>query len=328
MFTADSRTEKFLDTMGVKWKYTNDMTLKKLEHKWCMKNLGRSHAKIQGAIQEYGALMDKGSAAPAPILWRSSETNRHEVLDGIQRLLAEELRKPVNFSAYVVSTDSVSMVRKIRVFANYRLQGGYQESSEWTLQRAVNLLVDDGSMSVEEVADMGGWTLSAVRDKKIVMDTGNAIRGVGGPEKMADTLLRVISKQVSRSDFSDAPGPIASFTDDIRKMRLSAAEAEPYIDDFFAVNRQKGKVYSQFAKNLADFRSNEGVASRLADPSRRRHQSMSVDGKVMKAFKSALTMTENALESNEQIHGLEEYFQVLGKIKKALHGIERLGRRL
>ena len=131
-----------------------------------------------GAVREYGTLMDRNSATPAPLVWKSNGVYR--VLDGLQRLLAAESRKMTSFSAYIVDTDSPAMVLKIRVFSNYRLQGGYQESSDWTLEQAVMLLVNDGSMTVEEIAELGDWTNSQVRDKKQVIDFRLAVRGVGG----------------------------------------------------------------------------------------------------------------------------------------------------
>ena len=161
MFTTDSRTEKFLDSIGVKWKYSNAISFSSLAPAWDTTNLGRSQVKIDGAVEEYGALMDRGSAAPAPILWEH-KSGTHEVLDGIQRLLAERARKPVTFSAYVVHSDSLQMVSKIRVFANYRLQGGYQESSEWTLERAITMLVDRGAMSLDRLVEGGGGHVGPV----------------------------------------------------------------------------------------------------------------------------------------------------------------------
>lgn len=53
MFTADSRTERFLDCIGVKWRYTNDMTFGRLAVDWEAKNIGRSQVKIDKAVAEF-----------------------------------------------------------------------------------------------------------------------------------------------------------------------------------------------------------------------------------------------------------------------------------
>lgn len=326
MFTTDSRTEKFLDWIGVKWHYTNEMSFDRLSPKWDTQNLGRSQVRVQAAVQEYGALMDRGSAAPAPILWLNNESEENEVLDGIQRLLAEEARKAVSFSAYVVETDSSVMVKKIRVFANYRLQGGFGESSEWTLEKAVVELVNSDSMSVEEVAEFGGWPPATVRDKKQSIDFGNLVRGVGGPDKLPDSLLRVVAQHSVREDFSSAPVPVAGFLNDIKRMRLSTAEADPYLETFFAVSRSKGSLFDQFNRKLNEFRDDDEVAGRLADPSRRRYQPMSSEGKLLKVLKSALTTATNVLDGGDIVSDMAEYFQVIGQIKKVLTQIERISK--
>ena len=48
MFTTDSRAEKFLDWLGVKWKYTNNLSFDLLEGGWDQENLGRSQIKVDG----------------------------------------------------------------------------------------------------------------------------------------------------------------------------------------------------------------------------------------------------------------------------------------
>lgn len=326
MFTTDSRTEKFLDWIGVKWHYTNEMSFDRLSPNWDSQNLGRSQVRVQAAVQEYGALMDRGSAAPAPILWFNDESDYNEVLDGIQRLLAEEARKSVSFSAYVVESDSPIMVKKIRVFANYRLQGGFGESSEWTLEKAIIELINSDSMSIEEVAEFGGWPPATVRDKKQSIDFGNLVRDVGGPDKLPDSMLRSVGKHSAREDFSSAPVPIAGFLNDVKRMRLSAAEAEPYLETFFSVSRSKGKLFDQFNRKLTEFRDDDEVAGRLADPSRRRYQPMSSEGKLLKVLKGALTTASNVLDSGDIVCDMAEYFQTVGKIKKVLSQIERISK--
>lgn len=326
MFTTDSRTEKFLDLVGAKWVYLNDISYSHLCPQWALQNLGRSQARVEKAVEEYRTLMDRGSAAPAPILWKN-ESGQLEVLDGSQRIAAAEARKPVMFSAYVVQTDSEPMARRIRVFANYRLQGGYQESAEWTLERAITLLVATSQMSIEECAEFGGWSISQVRDKAQVVDFRLAIQGVGGPERLPDSIVRLIAKQASKEDFSSAPTSIGRFTNAIQRMRLSAEEAEPYIDQFFSVARSRGKLFDQFEEKWSDFCEEDGVQARLADPSRSRYQPMTAEGRVLKSLRSALTTTQRVLDSGESIYDMAEYFQVVNQIRTALQQIERLSRR-
>ncbi len=115
MFTTDNRAEKWLDLLGARWRYSNDAKFNDMSPVWDEMNLGRSEVKIAKAIEEYGRKMDLGSAAPAPILWMGPDGL--EVLDGLQRCLAIELRKTMSFSASIVETAYTVMMQKIRICA-------------------------------------------------------------------------------------------------------------------------------------------------------------------------------------------------------------------
>lgn len=326
MFTTDSRTEKFLDVIGAKWQYVNDVSYSMLASNWAQENLGRSQARVEKAVEEYRTLMDRGSAAPAPIIWKNP-SGEYVVLDGAQRIAAAESRNPTIFSAYVVQTDSEAMAKRIRVFANYRLQGGYQESAEWTLERAITLLVATGQMSVEECADFGGWSISQVRDKAQVVDFRLSIQGVGGPERLPDSIVRLVAKHAAKEDFAAAPVAIAKFTNAVQRMRLSADEADPYIEQFFAVARSKPKLFEQFQDKWAAFSDEDGVQARLADPTRTRYQPMTAEGRVLKSLRASLTTTQRVLDAGESICDMAEYFHVVNQIRTALQQIDQLSRK-
>src|SRR6056300_750436 len=154
MFMKDSRTENFLTQMGVSFSYSNNISFGDLERDWQEKNMARPTPIREDAVIEYASLMESGSAAPAPILFQGKGVL--EVLDGVQRLSAASLSGSTRVSAYIVECDSIDVVTAIRVLANARLQGR-QEQPEWTRRRAVEVLVINRGMSVDEVARMGGW---------------------------------------------------------------------------------------------------------------------------------------------------------------------------
>ena len=320
MFRTDSREEQFLDVIGAKWHYTNEATFEELVKDWDTRNLGRPEAVDPEAVKEYGSLMDKGSAAPAPILWLNAEKLK-EILDGVQRLLAEYKRNPAKFSAYIVTSDSPSLARKIRVFANLRLQGGHQESSEWTLERAIEVLVIGGDMNLEEVAEMGGWSISTVRDKKKVIDYRQAVLGVGVTQRPSDALMRMTAKHAKLTDFAAAPREIGQFFHDLVRMRASAADAEPYVQEFFDVNRSK-KLFEQFSRKLKEFHSDEEVQLALSDPGRRCYRSMTPDGRLMKAVKGAITAAKGIRDNGETITCTAECLHELTVLRKI---VEKLG---
>ncbi len=211
----------------------------------------------------------------------------------------------------------------IRVFANYRLQGGYQESAEWTLARAIEMLVFTKQMSMEECASYGGWTTTQVRSKATALTYKAAIEGIGGPVELADTLLHVIARNAQLSDFTAAPAAVAKFLASTQQMKMSTEEAAPYVEKFFDVPRSKRNLYQQFDNKLAEFLKRDGIATRLADPTRTRYQSQSAEGRVLKSLRATLTVCTKARDSREPINEMAEYFQVVNQIKTTLQQIEK-----
>jgi hypothetical protein len=186
MFTTDSRTENFLTAMGIKYEYCNGLRLPDDFAKgWNTENIGRTVAVREDAVLEYAALMEAGSAAPAPILCKTEDGLR--VLDGVQRLSAAELQQTTRISAYVVSTDNEDSLASIRVLANARMQGR-AEPAEWTRRRAVEVLVVGRGMSAAEVAKMGGWKTADVKRIADAIELQSRICHIGGPE-LSDAML-------------------------------------------------------------------------------------------------------------------------------------------
>ena len=180
MFTTDSRTENFLTALGVQFKYVNGILLPKdFVPEWSSENIGRPVAVREDAVIEYAALMEQGSAAPAPILHRTERGQR--VLDGVQRLSAAELNGTTRISAYVVETDSGDMLSAIRVLANSRMQGR-AEPAEWTRRRAVEVLVVERGLSHAEVARMGGWKAFDIQRIADAIELQRRITSSGGPD--------------------------------------------------------------------------------------------------------------------------------------------------
>ena len=218
------------------------------------------------------------------------------------------------------------MVTKIRLFANHRLHGGHQPASEWTLERVIEMALDKGIMSLEEVAATGGWSVSTVRDKKLVMDFRHAVFSVGGPERMTDACLRVVAKHAKLRDFVDAPESMCGFFNDIRRMKMSADDSEPYIEEFFNINRSKGSVFSQFRTKLAEFHEDEDVTCRLADPARR-GGTMTAEGRLIKQLKALQTVASDILNKKEAVGGFDRFYHRITGIRKTIQQIERMNKK-
>ncbi len=322
MFTKDSRTENFLTSLGVTWKYTNSMAYAKLAPNWREANLGRPKAKVDDAVLCYAEQMEGGSAAPAPIIW----TEDCSPLDGVQRLSAGELRGYTTFSAYLVETDSEELAQAIRIIANQRLQGSYQESEAFTMQRAIDVLIAEVGWSVEQVAALGGWKPAKVAEKKLLSDWKFAIRKIGGPEKITDGCVKAIASQAKLHDFHAAHEPIADFLNDLVRAKFTNGDSEPYINDFFANVGRKKNLHDIYKDRLEGFREDDEVAARLANPKARRYSPTNGGNKISRSLKSALTAIENVRDSGERIVYVDEFMHTLRKIERVLKEIQEAGK--
>lgn len=309
MFTKDSRTEVFLTQMGVEFRYTNNVAFSELSTGWDAKNLARPTPKREDAILEYAALMESGSPAPAPILSASPEG--YHVLDGVQRLCAAQFGGATKISVYVVMSDSDDMLDSIRLLANLRLQGR-QEPPEWTKRRAVEILVVQRHMTPEEVSRLGGWTSADVLRLAQVMDFGFQIRCIGGPQ-LPDSIVEVVSRCVSKEDLSKYKKPFAEFLETIKEGKFSAADAEPFIREFFAPATKPS--HDLYKERLESILENPEVETRIKG---RRGYSMPVDVRLRRALKTVETVVGELTE--EPVY-VDEFFRLLHAIEKKLKSI-------
>lgn len=311
MFTKDSRTEVFLTTLGADFRYSNKVTFADMESGWDAKNLARPKVKREDSILEYAALMEGGSPAPAPIL---AEVNGQlSVLDGIQRLCAEQLTNSTTFSAYVVTTDSEDMLDNIRLLANIRLQGR-QEPAEWTRRNAVEFLVIQKGRSPEEVARLGGWSPSDITRLAKLMDFGFHIRCIGGPE-LTDTVCEAISRHASKEHLRRYQKPIAEFLNVLKDGRFSGEDAEPLLQEFFALTvKSSHEVYTE---RLGKILERPDVQARING---RRSYTIPADVKLRRALKAVQGIVD---ELTEEPLYVDEFFKMLKKIDSGLKKLSR-----
>lgn len=312
MFTKDNRTENFLTQIGVDFSYTNNLTFPDLLEGWEKINLARPVPIREDAVEEYATLMMGGSAAPAPIVCKTKMG--HDILDGVQRIAASQLSGATRFSAYVVKSDSVDVVSAIRVLANARLQGR-AEPSEWTRRNAVKVLVIDRGMSVEEVAQMGGWRPSDVAATARVLEWSKTIESIGGPE-LPDVMLITISKHVCEKDLAKSPRAIAKFLQLIKSARLSTSDAEPFIEDFFRPITKASKIHDIYQQRLDAISQSPEIDARIKG---RKSQGPTPDVNLRKSLKSAVTILQQIESSGDGIVYVDEFFKLVNEIEDLLH---------
>lgn len=322
--TTDTRQETFLTQVGADWTYTNKVSEAQLKPGW-ERNIARPRNKVEEAIINYGVLLESGSPAPAPIL-RETEAG-FEVLDGVQRISALILLGVTEFAAYVVTTDSDKLARTIRVIANHRLQG-HPEPAAWTKAHAVDMLCLEDGLSVEEVARLGGWKVPDIKKVKERRITSFAITSIGGPSTgnkgLSFGTVDAITEASHLDDFRKASKPIAEFCHALVKGRFINGEWQPLIDNFFKVNRKRGKLHEQFDHNLERFMQNPEVMTRLEGrtPSRRRGETQ-----VIAALKAARSIVEKAETSQVPIHNMDEAYNIVRQIRQGLERIHKYSKK-
>lgn len=316
MFTTDSRTENFLVAIGVKYEYINGVLLPgDFAPGWNTENIGRPVAVRDDAVLEYAALMEAGSAAPAPILCNTAEGFR--VLDGVQRLSAAELQQTTRVAAYVVHTDSEDSLALIRVLANARLQGR-AEPAEWTRRRAVEVLVVDRGLSPAEVAKMGGWKPADIKRLAEAIALQDRITHAGGPE-LPDAVLTELRPYIQgRTALEQAAEPVVGFLQTIKQSRISATDATPYIASFFSALPKSANPFRVYAARLEELHEDPEIKSRLTG---RQSTELPKDVVLLRNLKAAETVLESIVTHGERVPNVDEFFRILDRLTRQLKEI-------
>ena len=315
MFTTDNRTENFLTTLGVKFKYTNGLLLPKdFVAGWDTENIGRPVAIRDDAVIEYAALMESGSAAPAPILHHTAAGLR--VLDGVQRLSAAALQGTTRISGYVVTTDSENLLLTIRVLANARMQGR-AEPAEWTRRRAVEVLVVERGFSWQEVAKLGGWKTTDVKRIADAIELQRRITNAGGPE-LPDLLLVELRPFLQGSVLEQAAEPVTGFLNTLKQSKISVADAEPYILEFFDTLPKAGNPFKIYTKRLDKIHEDPEIKSRLTG---RQCVALPKDVVLLRELKSAETVLDAILSHGDRVPNVDEFFRIIDRLTRKLRTI-------
>ncbi len=312
MFTKDTRTETFLTQMGVDWQYTNQVTIPELVPGWREINLSRPEPIREDAVREYAALMASNSPAPAPILHKTPEG--YAILDGVQRIAAVARRDDSRLAAYLVTCDSANLLTAISLLANTRLQGR-AEPPEWTRRRAVEVLVIERHMTIGEVAAMGGWRKIDIQQLADTLGWLSAVKEIGGPE-LPDTVLEVLAEHVTKADLRAAPEPTAKFLSMLKTVRLSAEDAEPYVEEFFRPIAKAGKRHEVLRERFEQFKASPEMQIRLLG---RKGPGMAPDVNLRRVMKTVLGVLDDIQKSGAPLLFVDEFFQMAKDINQKLH---------
>lgn len=316
MFTTDSRTENFLTTIGVRYEYSNGLLLpSSFAPGWDSENIGRPVAIREDAVIEYAALMDSGSAAPAPILHQTQEGFR--VLDGVQRLSAAALNQITRISAYIVQTESEDLLAMIRVLANARMQGR-AEPAEWTRRRAVEVLVVQRGMSPAEVAQMGGWKQTEVKRIADAIELQAKLAHHGAPE-LSDAMLHELRPYIG-TNIEQAAAPVVGFLHTLKKTRISAPDATQFIESFFAPLPKAANPFKTLTERLEEIHEDPEIRTRLTG---RAATELAKDVVVLRALKTAATVLDEIETHGLKVANVDEFFRIVANITKQLKNLSQ-----
>lgn len=313
MFTSDTRTENYLNQMGVKWKYTNAIKFGDLSAGWDTKNMARPVAVREDAVEEYATLTMNGSMAPAPIL-AVTELGL-DVVDGIQRLTASQLCNETSISAYVIECDSKELLATLHVMSNARLQGR-AEPMEWTRRRAVEVLVCGYNMSHEEVARIGGWRVQDIESIAKSIEYRRVVEAIGGPSNLPDSILSIVAKNSDTQNVLLSGAIGAEFFENLKRGGFSAEDAEPHIEQFFQPMAKIANSRKVYTERLSDFLQDPDVDVRLKG---RKGFVLPPDIKLRRGMRVVIGIIEDIKKSGCDLVGADEFFKLTQQIRDGVH---------
>jgi len=319
MFTKDTRTENLLTKLGVAWEWTNALLYKDLAPGWDGPNYGRLsvRSRMEDVILEYAHLMELGSAAPGGIYHLTPRGLT--ILDGVQRTAAGQLGNDLEFSGYLIRTDSRRVLVTIRLLANHLL-AGHPEPVEWTRDQAIEVLVNDQGMSLRELSDLAGWSVPSLEKIKQQLDWGFALRAAGGPESLPKGMLNHIAQIARLHDVTKAPKPIGAFANILKDMKVNNGDSIPLINDFFAPIKTNRRLdlHKVYAKRLEEIQSRPEVDELLHGKKRVPRGN---ETKILGVLKAADTVIGSLVKSKASIPNLDQCFQILNRIQKNLDAL-------
>jgi hypothetical protein len=169
-------------------------------------------------------------------------------------------------------------------------------------------------MSVEEVADMGGWRVSDIKSLKHSMEWQEAIRSIGGPQ-VSGKMANVISEYTTKQELRHAPKPIAEFIEMVQKAKLSAEDCTPFVEQFLAPVAKNKKKHAVYTERLEEVKDDPEIQTRLKG---RKSTKIRRDVSIRKSLLAAKGTLDKAIEAKEKIHNVDEFYGLLNQIRDRL----------
>jgi len=296
MFDRCLKTESWLSQLGVQREYSESVSYDMFHDDWNTTNHGRpSHQnRVQIAVESYAEMMISGSPAPAVILRKKG--GRYEVLDGCQRLMANELCESKHCAAYIITCSEVT-AQKIRLAANLRGNTQAPVDRQWVITEMVKSFIINGDDSAREVAVMLGVPAAQVdaverreRVRARIMACYLEHLKREAPS-FDDGKLDAIAKFSEREDFEGRAGKFtARAIDSLFLAKLTNGIFSQTLSEFLSPKRTPAKdrgtqLSTQMAKVITE---NAAIQSRINGTVKRGELN-----RVQDAMKALLTTVKN-----------------------------------
>ena len=296
MFTVDHKTEHYLrSVMGVNVEYREDVKYDELASGWFVKNLGRPQGQsiVTPAVETYQHMMEDGSAAPAPIL--RDAPSGFGVLDGIQRLTANERTGATKFAAYIIKCGD-NTARKIRYAANLRLNTAAPVDEQTILKQLIDDFMINGSDSARDISEVTGRQVAIINKvykrrlaASWISSACQNEQGSDGPD-LKDGILDVVASAAKAEDFSgDHAKTVVKFVNTLHACGFKNGDAVGHTEAFFTVKRIGSKNRTtQFRTKFRQFTDDPIVQGKLSGKTKLTAVE-TIDG----AIKTLLTRVKN-----------------------------------
>lgn len=303
-FTRSTSTENFLNGLGIQYELVEGLKYGQLEAHWNTYNHGRpeSQRRIEDAVTSYAAMFEQGSQAPAVIL--RERDGGLQVLDGMQRLMANALVDNTIFAGYIVKCQDKT-AQKIRLAANLRINGVAPVDPDWTLEQLVKHFMIEDSDSAEDIAQLIGRRRSDVEKmyayltSRATVDAACIAEGKEPPTNLSKAVLEEIAKISKPSDFKPGPRkPVVDFLLGLDSCKFPNKQAVDYAKTFFGIKRIGSKnPTTQFNSKKRTF-YNDPVVTRRREGG---HTKVTPDENIDHAIKTLHTRVKEYKKQRGEI---------------------------
>lgn len=257
-------------TVSVQFEYDESVNIFELSSDWNSTNPGRDQIRVETAINNYAAMMTRGSAAPAVILFKRDDGKGYTVLDGVQRIAAAKKNGATKIAAYVVQCKN-DTAKKIRLASNLALNTQAQVNESAQIEKIVEEFMIALGDSAQDVAHYTGRSvelINSVHGRVVLLGklkSAYESQKKESPPKLTMGVIDTIAKYANLDDFEESPKEVVKFIDALVECNFRNGQANEYVRNFFSIRPKKSvKRSTQLNSRIREFEQDAVVKSRRA----------------------------------------------------------------